>query len=279
MSLKIIEIDNIDGKKDMGWIKDKIFSECETSDEDKYKWIFRGLKNADYQLTTTLARNWDIPHCDTMHKNIFEKYLTLLENYRLIDRKVKKNESLLHKPFWAYGQHYRLYTNLLDWTTELDIACKFALGESNDLVSKPFEDEPDNKDYEKEVEKLNKKFCKDKPKTNANANARQCIYALKVCKHMVNKKQADLEEGYLLSIFDPANTLEWNENDNEDIYKKILKENQNIITQKGVFTYCKKMINDDNQSVYSLNDYFENNKHHEHYQSCNIELIQFVFKE
>ena len=275
MSLKIIEIDNIGG------IEDKIFSECETSDEDKYKykWIFRGLKNADYQLTTTLARNWDIPHCDTMHKNIFDKYLTLLEECGLIDSEVKKKESLLHKPFWAYGQHYRLYTNLLDWTTKLDTACEFALDKSNDLVSKPFEDESDNKDYEKKVEELNKKFGKDKPKTNANANARACIYALKVCEDMVNKKQAESVEGYLLSIFDPANTLEWNENDNEYIYKKILNKNQNIITQKGVFTYCKKMINDDNQSVYSLNDYFENYKHHEHYQSCNIELIQFVFKK
>tara|TARA_Y100001970_G_scaffold293042_1_gene437387 strand:- start:2387 stop:3199 length:813 start_codon:yes stop_codon:yes gene_type:complete len=270
--MEIIEIDNIYE------IKGKI------SDTDKYKWIFRGLKSEHYQLSTTLARNWDIPHCGTMHKKIFDKYLTLLKEWDFIDREVKKNESLLHKPFWAYGQHYRLYTNLLDWTTELDIACKFALNKSNELVSEPFEDERDNEDYEKKVEdykekveELNKKFGKDKPKTNA----RRCIYALKVCEDMVNKKQADSVEGYLLSIFDPANTLGWNKDsldkENNKLYETIVRKNDNIRKQKGLFSYCKKMINDDNQSVYSLNDYFENNKHHEHYPSCNIELIQFVF--
>jgi len=146
------------------------------------------------------------------------------------------------------------------------------------LVSKPFEDECDNEEYKKQVEELNKKFQPKRSNPNeskTNANARRCIYALKVCEDMVNKKQA---EGYLLSIFDPANTLEWNESVGNNDYEKILKKNVNIKNQKGLFTYCKKMINDDNQSAYSLNDYFENNKHHKHYPSCNIELIQFVFK-
>ncbi|RAP36102.1 hypothetical protein DID80_05790 [Candidatus Marinamargulisbacteria bacterium SCGC AAA071-K20] len=177
----------------------EIFLETEKSQStSQIKWIFRGCYLKEWMLQTSLARHWKDNICPTKHTAIVQDYLTGL----LKDIDIPNN---LHidrdKPILGHGQHHKLWTNLLDWTTNIKMAHQFA-----------------------SVSGTNKK------------NEGVFIYVLGVFEEMVDKKQKDGKHGNLVSVFDPANRLEWNKEKTN--YTDLLTINKNIDKQEGLFTYC-----------------------------------------
>lgn len=89
--------------------------------------IFRGQSNHEWEIESTLSRN---------SKNI--QHITDIENYQMAIFKQsmlgiteidlnKVDENIL----WSIGQHYGLFTPLIDWTKSPYIALFFALQDNN----------------------------------------------------------------------------------------------------------------------------------------------------
>jgi hypothetical protein len=92
--------------------------------EEKF-WMFRGQKDARWNLKTTFERLTDI----AKPKDIINLEIGLLRKFErelpLYSRRVPKDKDLIE--LFSLMQHYGTPTRLLDWTYSLYIATYFAL--------------------------------------------------------------------------------------------------------------------------------------------------------
>ena len=118
-------IDTIDG------IKDLIFEQTYNADIDRTRssYFYRGMRDASYQLTTSLSRN-----CKHAYAELEQPLLDNFINY------VRIEDPSINESVWkamVIGQHYGLPTRLLDWTHSTLVALHFANTEDNlDKLSK-----------------------------------------------------------------------------------------------------------------------------------------------
>ena len=112
-------IDTIDG------IKDLIFEQTynEAIDRTRSSYFYRGMRNADYELVTSLQRN-----CKDASEELEQPLLENFINY------VRNEDPTINESIWkamVIGQHYGLPTRLLDWTHSTLVALHFANAEDN----------------------------------------------------------------------------------------------------------------------------------------------------
>jgi len=201
------------------------------------KWIFRGHGDIDWELQPILFRNWKNPD-PKRHEEIQNFFIALLIKYGIISEKDIK-EIKYDKPILQYGQHYRLWTNILDWTMDYKIALEFAKIQA-------YKEWINERSYSTKI----------------------CIFALSVFNDMVDKPQRDGEDNTILSVFDPKNWLKWENSKNNNTYNygNLLAKNERIKKQKGLFTYTKGTI---------INEQYIN-KSKEDYENNNINLYKLI---
>ncbi len=223
------------------------FKELKT--DCNYKHIFRGQPDPKWAVNSSLSRKLLAEKKlinSKAHTKITEKYkVTLKKELNL------KGGTFYDKPFYHLLQHYGAPTNLLDWTMDPDMALYFSI----------FKTEPNE-----ECEKILK---------NWGGIQRFCLYCMKINSEMVDKKQADHEEG-CLSVYDPMNFLLWNKEDakhHKEIYSapELKKLNERMQNQKGLFTYHSQL-----DGRFCVKDYFQNRKANEDYQDNNIRLDTYL---
>ena len=118
-------IDTIDG------IKDLIFEQTYKAaiDRTRSSYFYRGMRNANYELVTSLRRN-----CKGAYTELERPLLDNFINY------VRIEDPSINESIWkamVIGQHYGLPTRLLDWTHSTLVALHFANTEDNlDKLSK-----------------------------------------------------------------------------------------------------------------------------------------------
>ncbi len=96
------------------------------------RWLFRGQKDADWILKTTVERAFEFRNIDIRHIPVFE--LMSLNDFRKIAHNFSSNLPEYDDMFaWlAIMQHYSGPTRLLDFTESFYIAAYFALIDSQD---------------------------------------------------------------------------------------------------------------------------------------------------
>ncbi len=112
-------IDTIDG------IKDLIFEQTynATIDRTRSSYFYRGMRSAEFDLTTSLSRNCK-ESCAKLEQPMLENFI----NY------VRIEDPTINESVWkamVIGQHYGLPTRLLDWTHSTLVALHFATLEEN----------------------------------------------------------------------------------------------------------------------------------------------------
>ena len=117
--ITVKHIDTIDG------IKDLIFEQTynATIDRTRSSYFYRGMRNAAYDLTTSLSRN-----CKGASAKLEQPLLDNFINY------VRIEDPSINESIWkamVIGQHYGLPTRLLDWTHSTLVALHFANSEDN----------------------------------------------------------------------------------------------------------------------------------------------------
>ena len=123
--ITVKHIDTIDG------IKDLIFEQTYNAaiDRTRSSYFYRGMRNASYELVTSLRRN-----CKGAYTELERPLLDNFINY------VRIEDPSINESIWkamVIGQHYGLPTRLLDWTHSTLVALHFANMEDNlDKLSK-----------------------------------------------------------------------------------------------------------------------------------------------
>ena len=117
--ITVKHIDSIDG------IKDLIFEQTYNADIDRTRssYCYRGMRNIDYELSTSLHRN-----CKGAYAELEQPLLDNFINYARIE------DPSINECIWkamVIGQHYGLPTRLLDWTHSTLVALHFANAEDN----------------------------------------------------------------------------------------------------------------------------------------------------
>ena len=117
--ITVKHIDTIDG------IQDLIFEQTynETIGRTRSSYFYRGMRNAAYDLTTSLTRN-----CKDASAKLEQPLLDNFINY------VRIEDPSINESIWkamVIGQHYGLPTRLLDWTHSTLVALHFANSEDN----------------------------------------------------------------------------------------------------------------------------------------------------
>jgi len=117
--IQTVKIDTLDG------VKDLLFEQERNKDNGRFRssFFYRGMPNADYDLSTSLSRN-----CGDKSK-ILE--MPLLENFI---KYVSIEDPTIDESIWKamiVGQHHGLPTRLLDWTHSTLVALHFAETEGN----------------------------------------------------------------------------------------------------------------------------------------------------
>jgi len=112
-------INTIDG------IKDLIFEQTynSTIDRTRSSYFYRGMRNVDFDLTTSLSRNCK-DSCAKLEQPMLDNFI----NY------VRIEDPTINESVWkamVIGQHYGLPTRLLDWTHSTLVALHFATLEEN----------------------------------------------------------------------------------------------------------------------------------------------------
>ena len=117
--------------KTIDGLKDLIFEQTynATIGRTRSSYCYRGMRNADYDLTTSLHRN-----CKNACAKLEQPLLDNFINYGRIE------DPSINESVWkamVIGQHYGLPTRLLDWTHSTLVALHFANTEDNlDKLSK-----------------------------------------------------------------------------------------------------------------------------------------------
>ena len=112
-------------------IQDMIFEQTYNAEIDRTRssYCYRGMRNIDYDLTTSLSRNCKSAYAE-LEKPLLENFI----NY------VRIEDPSINESVWkamVIGQHYGLPTRLLDWTRSTLVALHFANAEDNlDKLSK-----------------------------------------------------------------------------------------------------------------------------------------------
>ncbi|MBU0634451.1 MAG: FRG domain-containing protein [Candidatus Omnitrophica bacterium] len=92
-------------------------------------WVFRGQKNAAWDLKTTFERLTDIVTDIVKRKNIPSFEFGLLRKFKrefsLYSKRIAKDDDLIE--WFSLMQHYGTPTRLLDWTYSFYVATFFAL--------------------------------------------------------------------------------------------------------------------------------------------------------
>ena len=106
-------------------IKDLIFEQTynESIDRTRSSYFYRGMRKADYDLSTSLSRN-----CKGAYAKLEQPMLENFINY------VRIEDPSINESIWkamVIGQHYGLPTRLLDWTHSTLVALHFATLEDN----------------------------------------------------------------------------------------------------------------------------------------------------
>lgn len=112
-----IRIDSMDGVFEL--LKEIPFDV--SSGRYRHSFLYRGLSNSDYKLTTTLLRN-----CGNLQRNLEEPILRNFTKYAMTD------DPSVGESLWRamlIGQHHGLPTRLLDWTFSPLIGLHFAVSE------------------------------------------------------------------------------------------------------------------------------------------------------
>ena len=117
--ITVKHISTIDG------IKDLIFEQTynATIDRTRSSYLYRGMRNVDYDLATSLSRN-----CKDAYAKLEQPLLDNFINY------VRIEDPTINESVWkamVIGQHYGLPTRLLDWTHSTLVALHFATLEEN----------------------------------------------------------------------------------------------------------------------------------------------------
>lgn len=114
---------------------------CEHSDDV----LFRGQRNGSWALTPSIAR---ISKNGTYSDNLAQLQL---ENFKYSIRGRTKIPvaQLNSDDIWALGQHYGLWTPLLDWSRSPFVAMFFAMNEANPVSESP-------KNYSRAVFRINR---------------------------------------------------------------------------------------------------------------------------
>ena len=112
-------INTVDGFKDL------IFEQTynETIGRTRSSYFYRGMRKADYNLSTSLSRN-----CKGAYAKLEQPMLENFINY------VRIEDPSINESVWkamVIGQHYGLPTRLLDWTHSTLVALHFATLEDN----------------------------------------------------------------------------------------------------------------------------------------------------
>lgn len=95
--------------------------------------IFRGQRNSDWRLQSTLEREIKSAETQEQYNEIAQKHLNCFK--KLARGKIKEQSLLLgnseenDEELWAIGQHLGLKTPLIDWTRSFLIALFFAFQE------------------------------------------------------------------------------------------------------------------------------------------------------
>lgn len=94
------------------------------------KLIFRGQRNSDWKLQSSLEREIKLVKTQEQYNEIAQKHLS---NFKKLARGKIREQSLLlgsseenNEELWAIGQHLGLKTPLIDWTRSFLIALFFA---------------------------------------------------------------------------------------------------------------------------------------------------------
>jgi len=90
----------------------------------KDRYLFRGMGNADWHLSSSFDRQFSSLGRD-QRLRLWEE---LIHEWRRGCEETGTSDSVLHddQKLWALGQHYGLPTRLLDWTTSPYVAAYFA---------------------------------------------------------------------------------------------------------------------------------------------------------
>lgn len=117
--ITVKRIDTIEG------IKDLIFEQTYNAEIDRTRssYLYRGMRNVSYELTTSLTRN-----CKGAYAELEQPLLDNFINY------VRIEDPSINESVWkamVIGQHYGLPTRLLDWTHSTLVALHFANTEDN----------------------------------------------------------------------------------------------------------------------------------------------------
>ncbi len=117
--ITVKHIDTIEG------IKDLIFEQTYNAaiDRTRSSYFYRGMRNASYELVTSLRRN-----CKGAYTELERPLLDNFINY------VRIEDPSINESIWkamVIGQHYGLPTRLLDWTHSTLVALHFANLEDN----------------------------------------------------------------------------------------------------------------------------------------------------
>jgi hypothetical protein len=90
----------------------------------KGRYIFRGMGNADWHLSSSFDRQFSSLARD-QRLRLWEE---LIHEWRCGCEETGISDAVLHddRKLWALGQHYGLPTRLLDWTTSPYVAAYFA---------------------------------------------------------------------------------------------------------------------------------------------------------
>ncbi len=114
---------------------------CEQDDEV----LFRGQRNGSWALTPSIARLSD----NGTYKQEFAEQQIENFKYSIRGRTKIPVSQLKHEDVWALGQHYGLWTPLLDWSRSPFVAMFFAMVDPN-----PEDESPKN--YSRAIFRINR---------------------------------------------------------------------------------------------------------------------------
>lgn len=134
-----INVDNFDGNIPSSRVKNwqhfiSLINEGKISDQDD-EVLFRGQRNGSWGLTPSIGR---LSNNGTYKREVADQQIEYFK-YSIRGRTKIPVSQLADEDVWALGQHYGLWTPLLDWSRSPFVAMFFAMSEQD-----PENEEPRN---------------------------------------------------------------------------------------------------------------------------------------